>query len=126
MKKTAVFAVLLLCIAAVLTAGCITDDPAEPIDYPTAIVGDWKSMEETSYGDREFHIVYHFNDNNMGTMEGEMNGKVFSSTLIGWGYLEEENRYVVGYLQSQTNDFLYISEDGKTLVNQAGDKFKKL
>ena len=126
MKKNAVFAVLLLCIVAVLTAGCITDEPAEPIDYPTAIVGDWKSVDKTSYGDREFYIIYHFNDNNMGTMEGEMNGKVFSSTLIGWGYLEEENRYVVGYLQSQTNDFLYISEDGKTLVNQAGDRFKKL
>jgi len=126
MKKTAVFAVLLLCIAAVLTAGCITDEPAEPIDYPTALVGDWKSVEKTSYGDREFYVIYHFNDNNMGTMDGEMDGKIFSSTLIGWGYIEDENRYVVGYLQSQTNDFLYISEDGKTLVNQAGDKFKKL
>ena len=100
--------------------------PAEPIDYPTALVGDWKSVEKTSYGDREFYVIYHFNDNNMGTMDGEMDGKIFSSTLIGWGYIEDENRYVVGYLQSQTNDFLYISEDGKTLVNQAGDKFKKL
>ena len=124
MKKTAVFAVLLLCIAAVAVAGCI--GPAEPIDYPTALVGDWKSVEKTSYGDREFYVIYHFNDNNMGTMDGEMDGKIFSSTLIGWGYIEDENRYVVGYLQSQTNDFLYISEDGKTLVNQAGDKFKKL
>ena len=124
MKKTAVFAVLILCIAVVAAAGCI--GPAEPIDYPTALVGDWKSVEKTSYGDREFYVIYHFNDNNMGTMDGEMDGKIFSSTLIGWGYIEDENRYVVGYLQSQTNDFLYISEDGKTLVNQAGDKFKKL
>ena len=124
MKKTAVFAVLILCIAAVVAAGCI--GPAEPIDYPTALVGDWKSVEKTSYGDREFYVIYHFNDNNMGTMDGEMDGKIFSSTLIGWGYIENENRYVVGYIQSQTNDFLYISEDGKTLVNQAGDKFKKL
>ena len=126
MKKTAVFAVLLLCIAAVLTAGCITDDPAEPIDYPTAIVGDWKSVEKMSYGDREFYVIYHFNDDNMGTMDGEIDGKIFSSTLIGWGYLESENRYVVGYIKSQTNDFLYISEDGKTIVNQDGAKFKKL
>ena len=125
MKKTAVFAVLLLCIAAVLTAGCITDEPAEPIDYPTALVGDWKSVEKMSYGDREFHVIYHFNDDGMGTMDGEMNGKVFSSIILGWGYLESENRYVIGY-PGYEPDFLYISEDGKTVVNQDGAKFKKL
>ena len=125
MKKTAVFAVLLLCIAAVLTAGCITDDPAEPIDYPTAIVGDWKSVEETSYGDREFHIVYHFNDDNTGSMDGVMDGKVFSSVTIGWGYVDK-NCYIVGYPTTSKADYLYISEDGKYLINEAQETFKKL
>ena len=65
MKKTAVFAVLLLCTAAVLTAGCV--GPAEPIDYPTALIGDWKS--EGTYdapGDVKFHMIYHFNEDNTG------------------------------------------------------------
>ena len=123
MKKTAVFAVLLLCTAAVLTAGCV--GPAEPIDYPTALIGDWKSVDKTSYGDREFHIIYHFNEDNMGTMDGEMNGEIFSSTLVGWGY-EEENRYVVGYPSIQKIDSIYLSEDGKTFMNQDGAKFKKI
>lgn len=126
MKKTAVYAILLLCIVAVLTAGCIgTEEPAEPIDYATALIGDWKSVEKTSYGDRGFYIIYHFNEDNLGSMDGEINGEIFSTTPLGWGY-EEENRYVVGYPQTQMLDFLYISADGKTLVNQAGEEFKKL
>ena len=124
MKKTAVFAVLLLCTAAVLTAGCV--GPAEPIDYPTALVGDWKSVDKTSYGDREFHIIYHFNEDNMGTMDGEMDGEIFNSVIVGWGYLEEENRYVVGYPTTGNHDYFYISKDGKTITNQDGAEFKRI
>ncbi|MBR4118356.1 MAG: hypothetical protein IKK56_05680 [Methanocorpusculum sp.] len=141
MKKTAVFAVLILCIAAVVTAGCIGQEnptgqigsltpvnpmnPTEPLDYPTAIIGDWKSVNPTSYGDREFYIIYHFNDDNTGTMEGEINGEVFSSVTIGWGHVKD-NCYIAGYMSTSKADYLYISEDGKYLVNEANEIFERV
>ena len=126
MKKTAVFAVLVLCIAAVLSAGCITpDEPAEPLDYATALIGDWKSVEKTCYGDREFYVIYHFNDDNTGTMDGEMDGKIFNSVPIGWGHVKD-NCYIAGYMSTSKADYLYISEDGKYLINEAGETFRKL
>lgn len=111
MKKTAVFAVLLLCTAAVLTAGCV--GPAEPIDYPTALIGDWKS--EGTYdapGDVKFHMIYHFNADNTGTVVADVNGKELSSIDVFWGYVDK-NGYIVGYTTTGNGDYLYISEDGK-------------
>ena len=124
MKKTAVFAVLLLCIAAVVTAGCIV--PAEPIDYPTALVGDWKSVGTyDSTGGVKFHMIYHFNEDNTGTVVADVNGQAISSIDVFWGYVEK-NGYIVGYTTTGNGDYLYISEDGKTLVNEFGETFKKL
>lgn len=124
MKKTAVFAVLLLCTAAVLTAGCV--GPAEPIDYPTALIGDWKS--EGTYdasGDVKFHMIYHFNADNTGTVVADVNGKELSSIDVFWGYVDK-NGYIVGYTTTGNGDYLYISEDGKKLVNEFGETFKRI
>ena len=141
MKKTAVFAVLLLCIAAVLTAGCIWNDeqvgsigsltpiepmnPTEPLDYSTAIIGDWKS--EGTYDaseDVKFHMVYHFKADNTGTVVADVNGKAISTIDVFWGYVDK-NGYIVGYTTTGNGDYLYISEDGKTLVNEFGETFKR-
>ena len=124
MKKTAVFAVLILCIAAVAAAGCI--GTAEPIDYPTALVGDWKSVGTyDSTGGVKFHMIYHFNEDNTGTVVADVNGQAISSIDVFWGYVEK-NGYIVGYTTTGNGDYLYISEDGKTLVNEFGETFKKL
>ena len=126
MKKTAVFSVLLICIAAVLTAGCITDDPAEPIDYPTAIVGDWKSVGTYDAADNvKFHMIYHFKEDNTGTVVADVNGKAISTIDVFWGYVDK-NGYIVGYTTTGNGDYLYISEDGKTLVNEFGETFKRI
>ena len=124
MKKTAVFAVLILCIAAVVAAGCI--GPAEPIDYPTALVGDWKSVGTyDSTGGVKFHMIYHFNEDNTGTVVADVNGQAISSIDVFWGYVEK-NGYIVGYTTTGNGDYLYISEDGKTLVNEFGETFKRV
>ena len=124
MKKTAVFAVLILCIAAVVAAGCI--GPAEPIDYPTALVGDWKSVGTyDSAGGVKFHMIYHFNEDNTGTVVADVNGQAISSIDVFWGYVEK-NGYIVGYTTTGNGDYLYISEDGKTLVNEFGETFKRV
>ena len=124
MKKTAVFTVLILCIAAVSAAGCI--GPAEPIDYPTALVGDWKSVGTyDSTGGVKFHMIYHFNEDNTGKVVADVNGQAISSIDVFWGYVEK-NGYIVGYTTTGNGDYLYISEDGKTLVNEFGETFKKL
>ncbi|MBQ2771944.1 MAG: hypothetical protein IJE95_04440 [Methanocorpusculum sp.] len=124
MKKTAVFAVLILCIAAVSAAGCI--GPAEPIDYPTALVGDWKSVGTyDSTGGVKFHMIYHFNEDNTGTVVADVNGQAISSIDVFWGYVEK-NGYIVGYTTTGNGDYLYISEDGKTLVNEFGETFKRV
>ena len=142
MKKTAVFAVLVLCIAAVVSAGCITPDnptgqtgsltpiepinPTGPLDYSTAIIGDWKS--EGTYDTAEnvkFHMVYHFKADNTGTVVADVNGKAISTIDIFWGYVEH-NGYIVGYPTTGSGDYLYISEDGKILVNEFGETFKRL
>ena len=124
MKKTAVFAVLILCIAAVAAAGCI--GPAEPIDYPTALVGDWKSVGTyDSTGGVKFHMIYHFNADNTGTVVADVNGKELSSIDVFWGYVDK-NGYIVGYTTTGNGDYLYISEDGKTLVNEFGETFKRI
>ena len=127
MKKTAVFAVLVLCIAAVMSAGCITpDDPAEPLDYATALIGDWKSQGTyLAGGDVEYHIVYHFNADNTGKLAADVNGKEISSLDVFWGYVEK-NGYIVAYTTSSTADYLYISEDGKQLINEFGEVFDRL
>ena len=124
MKKTAVFAVLILCIAAVAAAGCI--GLAEPIDYPTALVGDWKSVGTyDSTGGVKFHMIYHFNEDNTGTVVADVNGQAISSIDVFWGYVEK-NGYIVGYTTTGNGDYLYISEDGKTLVNEFGETFKRV
>ena len=127
MKKTAVFAAFLLCITAVLAAGCIgTDEPAEPIDYPTALIGDWKS--EGTYDSAnagKYHIVYHFKADNTGTVAAEVKGKEISSIDVFWGYVEN-NGYIVGYPTNGKADYLYISEDGKIVINEFGEKFKRI
>ncbi|HJJ63669.1 MAG TPA: hypothetical protein O0X09_00650 [Methanocorpusculum sp.] len=124
MKKTAVFAVLILCIAVVAAAGCI--GPAEPIDYPTALVGDWKSVGTyDSTGGVKFHMIYHFNEDNTGTVVADVNGQAISSIDVFWGYVEK-NGYIVGYTTTGNGDYLYISEDGKTLVNEFGETFKRV
>ena len=124
MKKTAVFAVLILCIAAVSAAGCI--GPAEPIDYPTALVGDWKSVGTyDSTGGVKFHMIYHFNEDNTRTVVADVNGQAISSIDVFWGYVEK-NGYIVGYTTTGNGDYLYISEDGKTLVNEFGETFKRV
>ena len=124
MKKTAVFAVLILCIAAVVAAGCI--GPSEPIDYPTALVGDWKSVGTyDSTGGVKFHMIYHFNEDNTGTVVADVNGQAISSIDVFWGYVEK-NGYIVGYTTTGNGDYLYISEDGKTLVNEFGETFKRV
>ena len=126
MKKTAVFAVLLLCIAAVLTAGCINDEPAEPIDYPTALVGDWKSEKPQSVSETvEFYTIYKFNNDNTGKVVADVNGEVLSSIDVFWGYVEY-NHYVVGYPKSQQVISYYILKDGLTIVDDYGNKFIKL
>ena len=126
MKKTAVFAVLLLCIAAVLTAGCISDEPAEPIDYPTALVGDWKRVGTYDAADNvKFHMIYHFEEDITGTVVADVNGKAISTIDVFWGYVDK-NGYIVGYTTTGNGDYLYISEDGKTLVNEFGETFKRI
>lgn len=127
MKKIAVFAVLLLCITAVMTAGCVTtDEPAEPIDYPTALVGDWKSEGTYDAGENvKFHMIYHFNADNTGTVVADVNGKALSTIDVFWGYVEK-NGYIVGYTTTGNGDYLYISEDGKTLINEFGETFKRI
>lgn len=127
MKKTAVYAILLLCIAAVLTAGCIgTEEPAEPIDYATALIGDWKSEGTYESGDgNEFHMVYRFNADNTGTLEADVNGETISSLEVFWGHVEN-NGYIVAYAATQTADYLYMSDDGTVMINEFGETFHKL
>ena len=126
MKKTAIFAVLLLCITAVLTAGCVgTDEPVEPIDYATALIGDWKSEGTYDAGDVRFYMIYHFNADNTGTVVADVNGKALSSIDVFWGHVEN-NGYIVAYTSSGNGDYLYISEDGKTLINEFGETFKRI
>ena len=127
MKKTAVFAVLALCIAAVLTAGCIgTEDPPEPLDYATALIGDWKS--QGTYEPKEgveYHMVYHFNADNTGKLVADANGKELSSIDVFWGYVDK-NGYIVAYPTTSKADYLYISEDGKNVINEFGEVFDRL
>lgn len=130
MKMRVVFLIMLLGISAVLAAGCVTPaepvNPVEPLNYTTAIVGDWMGDKTHKTGNgTEFHIIYHFNDNNMGTMTADVNGNTLSTVEIGWGYLEDD-KYIVGYLLQSTADTLRISKDGKTLTNDDGEKFRKL
>lgn len=127
MRKTAIPVVLLLCTAAVLTAGCIgTDEPTEPIDYATALIGDWKSEGTYESGDGiTYHMVYRFNADNTGTLEADVNGKAISSLDIFWGHVEN-NGYIAAYATTQTADYLYMSEDGKMLINEFGETFHKL
>lgn len=126
MKKTAIFAALLLCITAVLTAGCVgTDEPVEPIDYTTALIGDWKSEGTYDAGDVSFYMIYHFNADNTGTVVADVNGKALSSIDVFWGHVEN-NGYIVAYTSSGNGDYLYISEDGKTLINEFGETFKRI
>lgn len=126
MKKTAIFAALLLCITAVLTAGCVgTDEPVEPIDYATALIGDWKSEGTYDAGDVRFYMIYHFNADNTGTVVADVNGKALSSIDVFWGHVEN-NGYIVAYTSSGNGDYLYISEDGKTLINEFGETFKRI
>ena len=126
MKKTAIFAVLLLCITAVLTAGCVgTDEPVEPIDYATALIGDWKSEGTYTSGDKTFSMIYHFREDNTGTIVADANGQVLTTIDVFWGHVEN-NGYIVAYTTSSTADYLYISEDGKILINEFGETFKKI
>ncbi len=126
MRKIAILAVLLLCIAAVMGAGCVTQEEPEELDYATALIGDWKSSGtyETD-GGIVYQMTYHFNADNTGTLNAVAKGETLTSVDIFWGHVEN-NGYIVGYTTTGAGDYLYISEDGKTLINEFGETFTKV
>lgn len=125
MKKIAIMAVLLLSFAAVITAGCVTLEEPEEIDYATAIIGDWKSVGEYQDGETVFTMIYHFDKDGYGTLDKVVDDKVVKTVNIGWQQYKD-NIYAIGYIEMGAIDYLYMSEDGKVLMNEDNQYFAKL
>ncbi|MDO5846669.1 MAG: hypothetical protein Q4Q04_07075 [Methanocorpusculum sp.] len=132
MKKTDIIFLCLAAAAVVFAAGCIAPTPtgnqtvSETLNYSTAIIGDWKStgLYNNSQG-VEFSMLYHFNANNTGTLSADTDGTNLQSVDIYWGNVEK-NAYIVGYTTTSKGDYLYLADDGKSLVNEFGETFTKV
>lgn len=125
--------IALVCIAAVFAvfaAGCVTpsgtQEPAEPIDYATALIGEWKSVDTYSTSAGDGPIVYKFNSDNTGTAGQEVNGVVKSSTDTYWGYNSDDNNYAVGYVKTSTVYLFTMSSDGKSIYDSSENQFNKI
>lgn len=132
MKKAGIILLCLAAVAVLFAAGCIApttsgnNQTTGTLNYSTAILGDWKSAGEynTTQG-VVFHMLYHFNANNTGTLSADADGTILTSQDIYWGYVEK-NAYMIGYPTTSKGDYLYMSDDGQALVNEFGETFAKV
>ncbi len=130
MNKKVLIVLGLAAVAVLFAAGCVAptapDTNTTTLNYSTAIVGDWKSNGVYNNTEGvEFYMTYHFNANNTGSLAAEgMNGAKLSGLEIYWGNVEN-NTYIIGYTTTSKGDYLYLSDDGRALINEFGETFNK-
>ena len=113
-----------LLVLAVLTAGCVNGGDINP---DTAILGDWESEGTyTTNSGITFKQVYHFDSETTGTLSAKGDSGILTTVQVYLGYDEAQSVYLAYTPTTGNYDYLKLAANGKTLVSEYGEIYRKV